>query len=51
MKLKNKQLRIHGKEVFGVNLDCHTGCAHYHSALDIIAIKFSCCMSLLISSI
>lgn len=29
--------------VKGVSLDAETRCAHYHSALDIIAIKMRCC--------
>ena len=29
--------------VRGVQLDAQTRCAHYHSALDIIAIKMMCC--------
>jgi len=31
------------KEVRGVRVDRHTRCAHYHSELDIIAIKMMCC--------
>ena len=31
--------------VCGVDLDAETRCAHYHSALDIIAIKMKCCDS------
>jgi uncharacterized CHY-type Zn-finger protein len=31
------------KEVRGVGLDAETRCAHYHSELDIIAIKMACC--------
>ena len=30
-------------EVKGEVVDEHTRCVHYHSALDIIAIKFKCC--------
>ena len=30
-------------EVRGIDLDAHTRCAHYKSALDIIAIKMKCC--------
>ncbi|MGI8959835.1 MAG: CHY zinc finger protein [Bryobacteraceae bacterium] len=30
-------------EVRGVNLDAETRCAHYHTPLDIIAIKMKCC--------
>jgi uncharacterized CHY-type Zn-finger protein len=31
------------KQVRGVELDDQTRCAHYHSALDIIAVKMRCC--------
>ena len=31
------------KEVFGKLIDDNTRCIHYHSSLDIIAIKFKCC--------
>ena len=34
---------VHGHEVFGVDVDTHTGCAHYRGEFDIIAIKFKCC--------
>ena len=34
---------IHGEEVHGVDVDHETRCAHWHSPLDIIAIKFRCC--------
>ncbi|MCB0487639.1 MAG: chromophore lyase [Cyclobacteriaceae bacterium] len=30
-------------KVFGRPIDKQTRCAHYHSALDVIAIKFKCC--------
>ena len=30
-------------EVLGKLIDDHTRCVHYHSPLDIIAIKFKCC--------
>ena len=30
-------------EVRGLDLDPQTRCAHYHSAVDIIAIKMKCC--------
>jgi uncharacterized CHY-type Zn-finger protein len=30
-------------DVRGVDLDAQTRCAHYHSPLDIIAIKMKCC--------
>lgn len=35
--------RLHGVEVHGVDVDAETRCAHYHSELDIIAIRFRCC--------
>jgi uncharacterized CHY-type Zn-finger protein len=31
------------QEVRGVEVDAETRCVHYHSALDIIAIKMACC--------
>ncbi len=31
--------------VHGVDLDPNTRCAHYHSAVDVIAIKMRCCES------
>jgi uncharacterized CHY-type Zn-finger protein len=34
---------IHGEEAHGVEVDAETRCAHWHSPLDIIAIKFKCC--------
>lgn len=34
---------IHGCEVRGVEVDGETRCAHWHSPLDVIAIKFKCC--------
>src|SRR5262249_26440886 len=36
-------MSIHGIPVCGVALDAQTRCAHYHSELDRIAIKFKCC--------
>ncbi|MCA1055010.1 hypothetical protein LCM10_08435 [Rossellomorea aquimaris] len=30
-------------KVKGVDVDTHTRCRHYHSEIDIIAIKFKCC--------
>lgn len=38
MKYKVDKINILGREV-----DNNTRCAHYHSQLDVIAIKFSCC--------
>ena len=34
---------IHGASVHGVNVRANTGCAHHHSPLDIVAIRFKCC--------
>lgn len=36
--MRNKSIKIKGKIV-----DEHTRCSHYHSSLDIIAIKMKCC--------
>ncbi len=30
-------------QVFGLELDAETRCAHWHSPLDVIAIKMRCC--------
>jgi uncharacterized CHY-type Zn-finger protein len=32
-----------GPHVYGIDLDARTRCAHYNSALDIVAIKMKCC--------
>jgi uncharacterized CHY-type Zn-finger protein len=37
------ELMISGIPVRGIELDGRTGCAHYRSELDIIAVKFHCC--------
>jgi len=34
---------IHSVEVHGIDIDAETRCVHWHSELDIIAIKFKCC--------
>lgn len=34
---------IHGVPVYGVDVDAETRCAHYHSDVDVIAIRFPCC--------
>ena len=34
---------IHGKDVFGVDVDANSRCAHWNSELDIIALRFKCC--------
>ena len=36
---------IHNIPVQGIELDPQTRCAHYHSAVDVIAIKFKCCQT------
>ena len=37
------QLTIEGIPVRGLEIDGRTGCAHYRSEVDIIAVKFNCC--------
>ena len=39
------ELGILGIPVRGIEIDAHTGCAHYRSELDIVALKFKCCLS------
>lgn len=44
----NNQLSIqsiHGSSVLGIQINQFSGCTHYHSKLDIVAIKFKCCSS------
>lgn len=36
-------VKIHGHDVYGIEVNEKTGCQHYASALDVIAIKFKCC--------
>ena len=36
-------INVHGTEVYGVKVDPQTRCKHYHSTVDVIAIKFPCC--------
>ncbi len=38
-----KSVMVHGVPVYGVDVDAQTRCAHYHSDVDVIAIKFPCC--------
>jgi len=38
-----KIIEISGITVFGKSVDEQTRCVHWHSQLDIIAIKFKCC--------
>lgn len=33
----------HGVRVVGLDVDAQTRCAHYHSPLDVVALKFRCC--------
>jgi len=33
---------VHGIEVHGIDVGAMTECAHYHSGLDIVAIRFKC---------
>jgi len=37
------QLRIHGVDVVGVNMDRQTRCGHYAGPHDVVAFKFKCC--------
>ena len=37
------ELTISGIPIRGVEIGERTGCAHYRSELDIIAVKFNCC--------
>lgn len=30
-------------KVYGIDLDSETRCTHYHTPLDVVAIKFKCC--------
>lgn len=32
-----------GPQVLGINVDAQTRCAHYHQAVDVIAIRHFCC--------
>ena len=34
---------VYGVEVHGLEVDRETRCAHYHSILDIVALRFVCC--------
>ncbi len=40
---RRKMREIHDEKVYGVEVDAETRCAHWHSELDVIAIKFKCC--------
>jgi uncharacterized CHY-type Zn-finger protein len=43
IRIKESAVMIHGELVAGVGVDGQTRCIHYHSHLDVIAIKFKCC--------
>lgn len=43
MTTNDARRRIFGLDVFGIELDPETRCAHYHREDDIVAIKFKCC--------
>lgn len=36
-------VNTHGVQVYGAVVDAQTRCAHYATALDVIAIRFFCC--------
>lgn len=36
-------MNVHNQDVRGINVDAQTRCAHYHSPVDIVAIKMACC--------
>ncbi len=36
-------LKVGDHEVFGLELNAQTGCLHYGSGVDIVAIRFKCC--------
>ncbi len=38
-----QKIELGGVIVYGVNLSACTGCKHYASPLDIVAIQFKCC--------
>jgi len=38
-----KFIQLSGVNVYGKSIDNQTRCVHWHSELDIIAIKFKCC--------
>jgi uncharacterized CHY-type Zn-finger protein len=38
-----KVIQVNGITVFGQNVDHQTRCVHWHSVLDVIAIRFKCC--------
>ena len=40
---RRMQRCVHGIAVHGVGVDAQTRCAHYHSPVDVIALRFPCC--------
>ncbi len=34
---------VHDQEIHGIEIDAETRCLHWHSPLDIIALRFKCC--------
>lgn len=42
---RKNSISVSGIEVYGIEVDSQTRCGHYHSAVDIIAIRFRCCDS------
>lgn len=42
-RVNSSPVLLSGHEVLGIGLDAQTRCAHYKTALDIIAIKMKCC--------
>lgn len=36
-------MKIGEHEVFGISCDVESRCSHYHSTVDIVAIRFYCC--------
>ncbi len=34
---------LHGIAVYGLDVDLQTRCRHWHSRLDVIAVRFACC--------
>jgi uncharacterized CHY-type Zn-finger protein len=39
------KILVFNQEIYGLDLDNLTRCEHYHSPVDIVAIKFRCCQS------
>lgn len=43
VRLLKGALKAERQEVRGVGLDAETRCVHYHSTLDVVAIRMACC--------